>query len=97
MTEEELATIEMVLAEYDEDWEGRTLRALVAEVRRLRKILAEVMVPIEALSAAGEKAWELAPEVRGELMTARTLGRAALFEKAPAPRHDPQPPRALVP
>lgn len=51
-----------------------------AEITKLRETLAEVMVPIEALAAHGDDAWELAPEVRGELMTARTIGRA-VFDK----------------
>jgi hypothetical protein len=63
--------------------ECRTILRLLDEVARLKAALTEVMVPIEVLSAPGDDAWELAPEVRGELLTARTLGRAALWPPPP--------------
>jgi chromosome segregation ATPase len=49
-----------------------------AEIGRLRAALAEVMIPVEALTAAGDDAWELAPDVRRGLMAARTIGRVTL-------------------
>lgn len=55
-----------------------SLRPLLDEIDGLRRSFAEVMAPVEALAAPGEDAWELAPDVRAELMVARTLGRAAL-------------------
>lgn len=92
-----LALADKYMAEPGVVWHSAVTRAKAADlfmqIDGLRAALAEVMVPIEVLTAPGEDAWELAPEVRGELMTARTLGRAALGFEPPVSTTPPEPER----